>query len=48
VDYNLIRVFLNDRAYTVCVPRKCNRCRTRSIGGSAGPVHEAPLRYFRV
>jgi len=27
VDYNPGKVFLDQWAYTVCVPRKCSRCR---------------------
>ena len=27
VDYNPVRVFLNEWAYTVCVPKKCSKCR---------------------
>lgn len=27
VDYNPVKVFMDDWAYTICVPRKCSRCR---------------------
>ncbi|MGD8353407.1 MAG: hypothetical protein PVJ01_04500 [Pseudomonadota bacterium] len=27
VDYNPVRVFLDQWAYSICVPKKCSRCR---------------------